>query len=131
MDTATLENKASHPWRLIFAGLCASLIANGFGRFAYTPLIPAQIEAHWFSPSQTIYFGAAIIAGDLLGALTAGPIGRKIPNVPLLRGALLTSRSPFLPRLPTPQRDSQRLSAIHGRPRSGRPLLPHIRQRHE
>lgn len=95
MDTATLENKASHPWRLIFAGLCASLIANGFGRFAYTPLIPAQIEAHWFSPSQTIYFGAANIAGYLLGALTAGPIGRKIPNVPLLRGAMLLATMSF------------------------------------
>ncbi len=95
MNTAPLENRTSNPWRLILAGLCASLIANGFGRFAYTPLIPAQIEAHWFSPSQTIYFGAANIAGYLLGALTAGPIGRKIPNVPLLRGAMLLATISF------------------------------------
>src|SRR5689334_21599461 len=79
----------------MFAGLCASLIANGFGRFAYTPLIPAQIEAHWFTPSLTIYFGAANIAGYLLGALTAGPIGRRVPNVPLLRGAMLLATISF------------------------------------
>lgn len=95
MDTTTIESRTANPWRAIFAGLCASLIANGFGRFAYTPLIPAQIAAHWFTPSQTIYFGAANIAGYLLGALTAGPIGRHVPNVPLLRGAMLLATISF------------------------------------
>ena len=95
MDTTTIESRTANPWRAIFAGLCASLIANGFGRFAYTPLIPAQIAAHWFTPSQTIYFGAANIAGYLLGALTAGPVGRHVPNVPLLRGAMLLATISF------------------------------------
>jgi predicted MFS family arabinose efflux permease len=93
--TQTTDGKPTKPWRVIFAGLCASLIANGFGRFAYTPLIPAQIAAHWFTPSQTIYFGAANIAGYLLGALTAGPLGRHVPNVPLLRGAMLLATASF------------------------------------
>jgi predicted MFS family arabinose efflux permease len=93
--TQTINGKTTKPWRVIFAGLCASLIANGFGRFAYTPLIPAQIAAHWFTPSQTIYFGAANIAGYLLGALTAGPLGRHVPNVPLLRGSMLLATASF------------------------------------
>ena len=53
-----------------------------------SPLIPAQIEANWFTPSQTIYFGAANLAGYLIGALSAGYAGRRIPSVPLLRGAM-------------------------------------------
>lgn len=85
----------AHPWRIIFAGLCASLIANGFGRFATTPLIPAQIAAEWFSPSQIIYFGAANLAGYLLGALSAGPVGRRVPNVPLLRAMMLLATASF------------------------------------
>lgn len=84
----TSDNRTANPWRVIFAGLCASLIAVGFGRFAYTPLIPAQIAAEWFSPTQTIYFGAANLAGYLVGALSAGPVGRHVPNVFLLRGAM-------------------------------------------
>lgn len=85
---ATSDCQAVNPWRVIFAGLCASLIANGFGRFAYSPLIPAQIEANWFTASQTIYFGAANLAGYLIGAITAGYVARHVPSVPLLRGAM-------------------------------------------
>ncbi len=92
---APIPSRTANPLRVIFAGLCASLIANGFGRFAYTPLIPAQIAAEWFSPSQTIYFGAANIAGYLLGALSAGPIGRRVPNVALLRGMMLLATASF------------------------------------
>ena len=92
---ATSDNHTANPWRVIFAGLCASLIANGFGRFAYAPLIPAQIAAAWFSPTQTIYFGAANLAGYLVGALTAGPLARHVPNVPLLRGAMALVTASF------------------------------------
>ncbi len=33
MDIApeTTDSRSANPWRVIFAGLCASLIANGFG----------------------------------------------------------------------------------------------------
>ncbi len=87
---------AATPWLVIFAGLAATLIANGFGRFAYTPLIPAQIAADWFSPSQTIYFGAANLAGYLVGALSAGFVGRHVANVPLLlRGMMLLATASF------------------------------------
>lgn len=90
------DSRPPNPWRVIFAGLAATLIANGFGRFAYTPLIPAQIAADWFSPSQTIYFGAANLAGYLVGALSAGYVGRHVTNVPLLlRGMMLLAAASF------------------------------------
>jgi predicted MFS family arabinose efflux permease len=50
-------------WRPVLAGLCANLVGIGLARFAYTPLIPALIAAHWFSPSATVYLGAANLAG--------------------------------------------------------------------
>ena len=36
------------------AGLCASLVAIGLARFAYTPLIPPLIDAHWFTAADTV-----------------------------------------------------------------------------
>ena len=50
------------------AGLCGSFVAIGLARFAYTPLIPALIQAHWFTSSQAVTLGAANFAGYLLGA---------------------------------------------------------------
>jgi hypothetical protein len=53
------------PWRLTIAGLCASLVGIGMARFAYTPLLPAIIGAHWFSASTATYLGAANLGGHL------------------------------------------------------------------
>lgn len=72
-------------WYHIFAGLCASLISIGLARFAYTPLIPALIQAHWFSASDVVYLGAANLAGYLLGALLGRPLAARITNVTTLR----------------------------------------------
>ncbi len=47
-------------------------------RFAYTPLIPALIAAHWFAPAQAVYLGAANIIGYLAGALTARFVARRL-----------------------------------------------------
>lgn len=58
-------------WRPALAGLAASLVGIGLARFAYTPLIPALIGAHWFAPSTVVYFGAANLLGYLIGALAA------------------------------------------------------------
>ncbi|HEV3105602.1 MAG TPA: YbfB/YjiJ family MFS transporter [Trinickia sp.] len=74
--------------RAIFAalaGLCGSLVAIGLARFAYTPLIPALIQAHWFSSSQAVTLGAANFAGYLLGALLGRPIASVLSNRTALR----------------------------------------------
>ena len=59
------------PWLAVSAGLCTCLIGLGLARFAYAPLVPALIAAHWFTPAQAGYLGAANIAGYLAGAASA------------------------------------------------------------
>jgi Uncharacterised MFS-type transporter YbfB len=46
-------------WRAALSAASASLVGIGLARFAYTPLLPAIIDAGWFSPSQAAYLGAA------------------------------------------------------------------------
>jgi MFS family permease len=72
-------------WLPIFAGLCASLVSIGLARFAYTPLIPSLIQAHWFSASDVVYLGAANLVGYLIGALIGRPIAQHSSNKSALR----------------------------------------------
>ena len=51
-----------------FAGWAALFSGLGLARFAFTPLLPAMIEAGWFSPGGGAAQGAANLAGYLLGA---------------------------------------------------------------
>ena len=78
----------SETWRWVCAGLSASLVGLGLARFAYTPLIPALIEARWFAPADVVYLGAANLAGYLAGALTARGLAARFGAVPLLRASM-------------------------------------------
>jgi predicted MFS family arabinose efflux permease len=82
-------------WRPVLASLCAVLVGIGLARFAYTPLIPALIAAHWFSASATVYLGAANLAGYLAGALLARPIAARAGAAPALRGMMVTASAAF------------------------------------
>jgi MFS family permease len=82
-------------WHAAIAGLCASLVGIGLGRFAYTPLIPALIQAQWFAPSQVVYLGAANLAGYLAGALLARPLAVRIAAPIVLRGMMLLASAAF------------------------------------
>ncbi|MEU6655785.1 YbfB/YjiJ family MFS transporter [Streptomyces sp. NPDC046900] len=73
------------PWRAIAAGASASFVGIGLARFAYTPLLPELINAHWFSPSAVAYLGAANLAGYLLGALAARRVARRLGDRRALR----------------------------------------------
>lgn len=64
--------------RAILAGLCASLVGIGLARFAYTPLIPALIKAHWFASRDVVFLGAANLVGYLAGALTGRPLAARL-----------------------------------------------------
>ena len=81
--------------RRALAGLAASLVGIGLGRFAYTPLIPPLIEAAWFRPSQVVYLGAANLAGYLAGALIASPLAARFPAASLLRAMMLLASAAF------------------------------------
>jgi predicted MFS family arabinose efflux permease len=76
-------------WLPIFAGLCASLVSIGLARFAYTPLIPSLIQAHWFTASDVVYLGAANLVGYLIGALIGHPLARRTSNKTALRLMML------------------------------------------
>ncbi|MGO4379162.1 YbfB/YjiJ family MFS transporter [Pseudoduganella sp. RAF53_2] len=64
--------------RSIFAALCASLVGIGLARFAYTPLIPPLIEAHWFAANDVLYLGAANLVGYLVGAVGGRPLASRL-----------------------------------------------------
>ncbi|HEX2518166.1 MAG TPA: YbfB/YjiJ family MFS transporter, partial [Castellaniella sp.] len=51
-------------------GICV-LLGIGLARFAYTPLIPALVDEHWFSIAQANYLGAINLLGYLVGAALA------------------------------------------------------------
>lgn len=83
-------------WRYIFAGLCASLDSIGLARFAFTPLIPELIQAHWFSASSVIYLGSANLAGYVCGALIGRPIASRVANGHVLRFMMVLITAAFL-----------------------------------
>jgi predicted MFS family arabinose efflux permease len=82
-------------WRPVLSGLCATLIGIGLARFAYTPLLPALIEAGWFEPSEAAYLGAANLVGYLAGALLARWTARRFAPAQALRATMLAATVAF------------------------------------
>jgi len=87
---------AFNVWRGTLAGASASLIGIGLARFAYTPLLPAIIGAHWFPASTAAYLGAANLGGYLAGALLAGPMVRVAKPATVLRVMMLLATIAFV-----------------------------------
>ena len=90
-----LRKPASSAWRSTISALCASLVGIGLARFAYTPLLPAIIEAHWFAASDAAYLGAANLAGYLAGALLAAPMAARASASVVLRAMMLFATAAF------------------------------------
>jgi predicted MFS family arabinose efflux permease len=91
-----VERSAGEERRVALAGLSATLVGIGLARFAYAPLLPALVEAGWFTGGEAAYLGAANLAGYLAGALSAGALVRRLPTVPVLRGMMLLAAATFL-----------------------------------
>ncbi|WP_394558888.1 YbfB/YjiJ family MFS transporter [Aquipseudomonas alcaligenes] len=87
--TLSTSSTDTSPWLPIWAGLCASLVGIGLARFAYTPLVPVLIEAHWFSASAVVYLGAANLAGYLIGALGGRALAARWSSANVLRVMML------------------------------------------
>ncbi len=94
-EAAQLATQDVSGWRATLSATCASLVGIGLARFAYTPLLPAIIGAHWFAPSAAAYLGAANLAGYLAGALLGRPLAARIPAPVLLRGLMLLAVAAF------------------------------------
>ena len=94
MNTQIADDRSATA-RAIFAGLCASLVGIGLARFAYTPLIPPMIEAHWFAAKDVVYLGAANLVGYLVGALLGRPAARHFGARTTLRAMMALTSAAF------------------------------------
>jgi predicted MFS family arabinose efflux permease len=83
-------------WRMQLSGLCAILVGIGLSRFAYTPLLPELIAAHWFAPSEAAYLGAANLAGYLAGALLEQRISQSRSTAFVLRASMAAAAAAFV-----------------------------------
>ncbi|SEJ31183.1 YbfB/YjiJ family MFS transporter [Paraburkholderia diazotrophica] len=83
-------------WRGTVSGASASLVGIGLARFAYTPLLPAIIDAHWFAASTAAYLGAANLGGYLAGALLGGYLAKRASTTYVLRAMMLLATVAFV-----------------------------------
>ncbi|KHA59086.1 major facilitator transporter [Vibrio variabilis] len=82
--------------RFSLAGLGATLVGNGIGRFAYIALMPALIQAGWFSSDDASILGAVTLLGYIFGAPIAGVIQRHFSTGDLIRISMLLSSFSYL-----------------------------------
>ena len=74
--------------RLSLSGLCATMIGNGIGRFAFIALMPVLIQAGWFSKAEASWLGVATLAGYVIGASLSDRLARQWSSTLLLRVAM-------------------------------------------
>ena len=67
-----MEKKIHYGWIVIFMGLIATVTAHGFGRMAYTLLLPAMKDGLGFDYTQLGLLGTANFIGYLSMALIGG-----------------------------------------------------------
>lgn len=91
----TTMTPAFNVWWGALAGACSSLVGIGLARFAYTPLLPAIIAAHWFPASTAAYLAAANLGGYLAGALSGGWFARRADSTLVLRAMMLLASVSF------------------------------------
>lgn len=77
------------------SGFCSGLIGIGLARFAYTPLIPALVAEHWFTPGEAAYLGAANLAAYLAGAVLARHSLQVGSAAAILRANMLVATASF------------------------------------
>jgi MFS family permease len=83
----------SHFW---LAGLAATFTGNGIGRFAYITLMPALIQAQWFSKEAAAQLGVATLLGYLLGPFLLQCNGDRLDRPTLMRSAMLLCSMSYL-----------------------------------
>jgi MFS family permease len=82
--------------RLSIAGLSATLVGNGIGRFAFIAMMPALIQSGWFSKAEASYLSVATLVGYVVGARLSDWLLRYFSVTVLLRGAMLACAFSYL-----------------------------------
>ncbi len=85
----------SRPRHAAIAGLSALLLGIGLSRFAFTPLIPALVQAGWFTAAQAGYLGATNLAGYVIGTAIARRAAHYVPAMTLVKAAMILAAASF------------------------------------
>lgn len=80
---------------LSLAGLSATLVGNGVGRFAFIALMPAVIDAAWFTKAQASHLSVATLLGYILGAWCSDRLARRWSSSTLIRWCMLVTAISF------------------------------------
>lgn len=83
-------------WKGVIAALLAIVVGIGLSRFAYSPLIPAVVQAQWFTASEAAFLGAANLAGYLIGALVGGHLATWMSSTAALRTFMIAASLAFV-----------------------------------
>ena len=86
---------AGRGWRPVASAFSAVLVGIGLARFAYTPLIPALIAAHWFTAGAVLYLGAANLSGYLAGAMLGRTMAARFSTTAVLRAMMVLATATF------------------------------------
>jgi len=82
--------------RLSLAGLSATFVGNGIGRFAFVALMPALIQSGWYSQVDASWLGVATLVGYVAGAAVSNALAARFPCAWLLRASMLVCALSFL-----------------------------------
>lgn len=74
--------------RFWYAGLVATFIGNGIGRFGYITLIPVLIQANWFSKAEASQLGVATLIGYLFGPYLVHRLEHRLNPVTLIKAGM-------------------------------------------
>jgi MFS family permease len=80
---------------LSLAGLSATLVGNGVGRFAFIALMPAVIDAAWFTKAQASHLSVATLLGYIAGAWVSDRLARQWTAPTLIRWCMLLTAISF------------------------------------
>ncbi len=83
-----MENKLHYGWIVIFMGLLTTVAAHGFGRMAYTLLLPAMKDGLSFDYTQLGLLGTGNFIGYLSMAIIGGFLAARFGTRAVITAAL-------------------------------------------
>ena len=84
-----MKNKAL--WWVSLGTACCLFTGVGIGRFGYTVMVPAMVNAGLVSETEAGYLGAFNLLGYLLGSLAAPRLMRHFGSIPLLKACMVVA----------------------------------------